>query len=658
MVFSCVPIPFAKNGGFNFQATKFGQFLTRIKKGIQNGVDSVKNFFSENFVNPIKNGLRDSLLSPLDRAAVQPFNRINEELERLTGNNYAGFQASFPLLFSKTDSSVVTARNRLLDVIGRINTSTDNYKIGPFMLGELINMAVSADSLAKAMREFEQHTDNLSGLGGAGNALTLERLYGNVPFPNVTVNVTTSEIVSPNLSFIAYPVVDVGYTIVINSIEKIVVDKNFTSAPAGTVSVDVSTDNVKVTTASVATLNLANCLLDSSGTIKLDSNMYISVNGEVRQVNTINSLGDYLTVYNPFYNSTSGQTFFKETSFNVNTAFASTSTNQQLKLRTSFVANSICLDNVITGQGTTFTSSLQANNKILYDAREYIVVSVTDTTIVVDDYLRATKNFPVYKVTEEIPFIGLDDDLVDPDGIINAFTLPGSITGDPNFMDGLTTRVRRANGVYQTVSASKPTDAAQSLFQDELMRRVKEELNQMKYNLRNDAIRSLSDAQTVTALNDSINRITTIKSEVRNIIEQDIAVLNQAKSLVQGMVKLFSLSCSKKKRKDTGTPNDSDEYLDIILYPNPERQGCDATGSDFIEILDDFDSDYNDPGFNNNPVSVDTTIPTLNGLDDLDGITGPFPRQTTGTGEGEADTGVDNQNPDVNVPEDPCAKPC
>jgi len=658
MVFSCVPVPFAKNGGFNFQASKFGQFLSKIKSGIERGVDSVKNFFSENFVNPITNGLRDSLLSPLDKAAVQPFNKISEELERLTANDYAGLQASFPALFSKTDPSVVSARNTLLSVIGKINTGTDNYKIGPFMLGELINMAQSADSLAKTMREFEQHTDNLSGLGGAGNALTLERLYGNVPFPNSTVNIASSVIVSPNLSANVYPVVDIGDSIVINSAEKIVVDKNFTAAPSGTVSVDVSTNNVKVTTASVGTLNLASCLLDSSGTIKLDSNMYIKVNGEVRQVNTINSLGDYLTVYNPFYNTASGQTFYKETSFNVNTAFATTSTNQQLKLKTSFVANSICLDNVITGQGTTFTSSLQANNKIYYDAREFIVVSVTDTTIVVDDYLRATKNFAVYKVTEEIPFVGLDDDLVDPDGVVNAFTLPGSITGDPNFMDGLTTRVRRANGVYQVVSASKPTDAAQSLFQDELMKRTREILNQMKYDLRNEAINGLSESDTVTTLNNTINRIKSVKNEIRNIIEQDIAVLNQAKNLVQGMVKLFSLSCSKKKRKDTGAPTDSDEYMDIILYPNPERQGCDATTSDIIEILDDFDEEYNDPGFTNNPINIDTTIPTIGALDDLDGLTGPFPRQTTGTGEDEADTGVDNQNPDVNVPEDPCAKPC
>ena len=137
---------------------------------------------------------------------------------------------------------------------------------------------------------------------------------------------------------------------------------------------DTVTDNVKVTTSDVGVLNLANQLISTSGTITLNTNMYISVNGEVRQVNTINSLGDYLTVYNPFYGSATANTLFVETSFNVNTAFATTKTDQEIKVQTSFVCNSVCLDNVITGIGTTFTSDLQANNKIFYDGREYIVV--------------------------------------------------------------------------------------------------------------------------------------------------------------------------------------------------------------------------------------------------------------------------------------------
>jgi hypothetical protein len=656
MVFSCVPIPFAKNGGFNFAASKFGKFLSSIKGTIQRGVDGVKDFFAQNFINPIRDGIRDSLLSPLDKAATTPFNQINQELDRLTANNFAGLEASLPLLFSSTEPSVVTARNSLLNAVGKINSSVDNYKIGPFMLGELINMAEDADSLARAMREYEQHTDNLSGLGGSGTALELQRLYGNVLYDGARVNVSSTTI-TPNLSAAAYPIVDIGDTITINSFTKTVIDKNFTAESNGSVSVDVVSDNLKVISSSIQTLNLANVLLNVNGTLKLDKNMYISVNDEVRQVNSINSMGDYLTVYIPFTNSIVNQPLFKETSIVVDTAFNSPGTNLELKVQSSFVCNSICLDNVITGIGTSFTTELQANNKILYDAREYIVVDVTDTTIVVDDYLRATKNFAVYKVTNETPFVGLDEDLVDPDGIVNAFTLPGSITGDPNFMDGLTTKVRRANGVYQTVSASTPKDAAQALFQDALMRRTKEILNQMKYDLRNEAISKSTTVQTIQLIENNINRIKFTRDQIRNTIEQDIAVLNQAKNLVKGMVKLFSLSCSKKKRKDSG-PNDSDDYLNIILYPNPERQGCDATASDFIDILDDFDSEYNDSGFTNNPVTANTTVPVFSELDDLDGITGQLPRQGTGTGTGEGDTGIDNQNPDVNVPEDPCSKPC
>jgi hypothetical protein len=421
--------------------------------------------------------------------------------------------------------------------------------------------------------------------------------------------------------------------------------------------VDTTTDNVKVTTTSVGTLNLANHLIATSGTIKLNTNMYISVNGEVRQVNTINSLGDYLTVYNPFYESAVANTFYVETSFNVNTAYTTTKTDQELKVQTSFVCNSVCLDNVITGVGTTFTSDLQANNKIYYDAKEYIVISVTDTTIVVDDYLRVTKNFAVYKVTDEIPYIGLDEDLVDPDGIVNAFTLPSTITGDPNFMNGFTTRVRRANGIYQTVSAASPTDAAQSLLQDKLMEKVRENLNQMKYDLRDDAIRNLTDAEVISRINNSITRFKNIKNEIKDIIAQDKAVLNAVKSLLKGMIKLFSLACSKKKKKG-GEATDSDEYLNLILYPNPERQGCDANTSDFIIVLDDFDDEYNDPGITLPTFSSNTNITPITDFDDRNLVGGTLPNQGTGIGDGEGNVGVDRGDPDVNVPEDPCAKPC
>jgi hypothetical protein len=656
-MFSCLPVPFAKNGGLNFADTKLGKALSDLAKSAKRGVDAFRNGLNE-FVNKITGGIRDSVLGPLDRATGGFFNDVNAFFDKFTGpDGQIRLEAALPNLFGRTGGAISNVRTQLLNTLGSVQQNSNTYKIGGFSIGELVNLTEESDSLARAMRDFQTHTDNLSGTGGAGTALEIQRLYGNVVFTGATANIASSNQVSPNLSATVYPVIELGDLIIIDNQPRIMIDKNFTAAPSGTVSVDTTTDNVKVTTTSVGTLNLANHLIATSGTIKLNTNMYISVNGEVRQVNTINSLGDYLTVYNPFYESAVANTFYVETSFNVNTAYTTTKTDQELKVQTSFVCNSVCLDNVITGVGTTFTSDLQANNKIYYDAKEYIVISVTDTTIVVDDYLRVTKNFAVYKVTDEIPYIGLDEDLVDPDGIVNAFTLPSTITGDPNFMNGFTTRVRRANGIYQTVSAASPTDAAQSLLQDKLMEKVRENLNQMKYDLRDDAIRNLTDAEVISRINNSITRFKNIKNEIKDIIAQDKAVLNAVKSLLKGMIKLFSLACSKKKKKG-GEATDSDEYLNLILYPNPERQGCDANTSDFIIVLDDFDDEYNDPGITLPTFSSNTNITPITDFDDRNLVGGTLPNQGTGIGDGEGNVGVDRGDPDVNVPEDPCAKPC
>lgn len=664
-MFTGKPIPFAKLGGM-FANTKLGKFLSDIKKDVVTKADSVKQFFATNFINPLLNKLNS------ENFISSPLNDLNQELEFLTANNYTGMQAALPLLFSNTTPSVVTARNELLSRLGQvkdINTSS-NYKLGPFTIGELSSMADEADSLARALQEMEEHTNNLSGLGGAQVKFRLERITGNLTLQNTSVHIVSTNVVYANLSQSTYPVVNIGDTIVVDTEERVVIDKKFTPTFDGTVSIDTSANSYKVTTTSLATLNLASCNLSvnggigviETGNLVLGKGMFVSINSEVRQVNTINALGDYLTVYAPFDNSVTGALLLKETSFNVNTAF--TFTNERLiAVKTSFVANSLCLDNVITGQGTTFTSQLQPNNKIIYDTKEYIVKSVTNTTIEVDDdWLRYTVNFPIFKVVEEIPFLDLTEDLVDPDGILTAFTLPGQIMGDENVLVGLTTRVRRANGTYQSVSASKPTDAAQALFQQALMRRTKEILTQMKYELRNDAIRTLTSTQLVQRINETETRIRTIKNDIKDVIEQDIAVLNQVKSIVKGMIKLFSMSCSKKKRKDGGgNATDSDDYLDLILQPNPDRQGCDATASDFIDILDDFDKEYNDPNLTTpNIPDIDTDIPSANNLfDGLDSISGPFPRQDGNPAGGDVIGGdIDDQNPDVVIPEDPCAKPC
>lgn len=659
IMFTGVPIPFAKPGGMFSAGGPLGSFLADLKRFAKNKADAAKSFFAESFINP----LREKILPGADGFLSSPFNDINQWFDENTSNNFAGLEASLPYLFSNSSPSIVAAKNDLLARIGKVSGSQSEYRIGPFTLGELSNVAEDSVSLARSLREMEQHADNLCGLGGDDIRFSLQRIYGNVEFTGATVNIASSNAVTPNLSSSAYPVVNIGDIIVINTQPRVVLSRTFTPTVSGNVSVNIASDNVRVTTASLSSLNLANCLLSTGSTLLLSPGHFISINNEIRQVHTINAVGDSLTVTLPFYNSTTAQVLQKETSFNVNTNFTSTLTNQNIHLKTSFTANSLCLDNVITGRGTTFTSSLSANDRIFYDNQEYMVSGVTDTTITIgdEDWLRDTSNFPVYKIVGETPYLDLTEDLVDPDGILTAFTLPGQILGDETYLNGLQVRVRRADGSYAVVDASKPTDAAQTLFQKELLRRSRDILNQMKNDLRDDALRSLTSSQVVTQISGTINRLAILRSNVENIVNQDIAVYNQVKSIVKGMLRLFSLSCSKKKRKDNGgNPTDSDDYLSLILKPNAGRQGCSANTSDFIGFLDDFDLDYNDPNTssNNRPV-LDTTIPPTNLFDGFGSLIGPFPRQPGAPEGGDVlGGGIDNQDPNVNVPEDPCAKPC
>jgi hypothetical protein len=213
--------------------------------------------------------------------------------------------------------------------------------------------------------------------------------------------------------------------------------------------------------------------------------MAITVNDEIRTIQSINVAGDYLLVDLPFDSSVTGATLYKETSFIVNTAFTTTKTNEIVYRRTPFVCNSECLDTVITGNGTTWTSQLEVGNKIIYDTKEFIIEEVTDTTITVNDQLTLTRNLPVYKVNNEIEVMSIGED-IDPDEIINGFSMIETMTGDPNFMKGVKSRVRLANGKYTSVATENPTDAAQSLFKKELLVQAKDALQRMKYDL-NDA---------------------------------------------------------------------------------------------------------------------------------------------------------------------------
>ena len=324
-----------------------------------------------------------------------------------------------------------------------------------------------------------------------------------------------------------------------------------------------------------------------------------------------------------------------------------------------FIANSLCLDNVITGRGTSFTSYLAANNKIYYDEKEYFVISVTDTTIVVDEPLRFTNNFPIFKVTGETASLNFAEDSNSPDDILSTFSLVGQLTNDKNFLNGFTTTVRRANGTYQTVNASNASDSAQSLLQAELLRRGNSLLTEMINDLRGDAINKLTTSQVVAQIQGFDTRITNIRNDVKDVIEQDLAVINKVKGLLKGLIKLFTTSCSKKKRKDGDAT--SDDYLDLILVPNPERQGCDATTSDFTDILDDIDVEFNDPQITN-PNTFDPpsgTIPQNDMLNPGDQLVGPYPgRPVIGVDDDGLSNNLDNNDPNIKAPEDPCAKPC
>ena len=675
-MFTGKPIAFSK-GAFGSLGGKFEELSKKISESVKKGKEWLNNF-KKDFINPLLNGtiiteykrdangniLRDENGNALVKKStnfISPLSELNAKIDKYTENNYAGLQAALPGLFSNTEPTIVAARNNLLDKLGKADQAA-SYRIGPFTIGELSEIGTAADtSFVQTISDFTDHTNQLAGVSYDSVKFTLQRIYGDVSVAGATANIISSTVVSPNLRSTVYPATNIGDLVIINSEERRVIDKGFTSAPSGTVSVytDTVANSVTVTSASVATLNLADCLLSSTGTLKVGPGTFINVNNEIRQVNSINALGDYLTVYIPFRNTATAQPFFKETTFTVNTAFATTATDQTVKIKSEFIANSLCLDNVITGRGTSFTSYLAANNKIYYDEKEYFVISVTDTTIVVDEPLRFTNNFPIFKVTGETASLNFAEDSNSPDDILSTFSLVGQLTNDKNFLNGFTTTVRRANGTYQTVNASNASDSAQSLLQAELLRRGNSLLTEMINDLRGDAINKLTTSQVVAQIQGFDTRITNIRNDVKDVIEQDLAVINKVKGLLKGLIKLFTTSCSKKKRKDGDTT--SDDYLDLILVPNPERQGCDATTSDFTDILDDIDVEFNDPQ-TTNPNTFDPppgNIPQNDMLNPGDQLVGPYPgRPVIGVDDDGLSNNLDNNDPNIKAPEDPCAKPC
>ena len=625
-----------------------------MKNFFDKGADIVSNFFKQYFRNPLVDGFkqfRKEVLDPVQEFFATPFDWFNEEFDKYGANNYAGLNERFPYIAGNT--SVQATFNALELSLGKAQNFADNYQIGPFTFGQLATIAQNA-SLQASIQQFRDHTDALSGVKSK-MAYDLITLYGNVASVGATANIASSNVVTPNLSSTAYPIFDYGDTIIIDTQTKVITEKVFAAHASGSVSIDISTNNVKVTTANVGTLNLMNCLLSSSGTINLNTNMAITVNDEIRTIQSINVAGDYLLVDLPFDSSVTGATLYKETSFIVNTAFTTTKTNEIVYRRTPFVCNSECLDTVITGNGTTWTSQLEVGNKIIYDTKEFIIEEVTDTTITVNDQLTLTRNLPVYKVNNEIEVMSIGED-IDPDEIINGFSMIETMTGDPNFMKGVKSRVRLANGKYTSVATENPTDAAQSLFKKELLVQAKDALQRMKYDLNDAKTRGMNDASLNVAINRTITNFKNTKADIIAAVERDKQIIKNVKNFVSALGKLFSLACGKKKKKKGDSS--SDDYLNIITVPYPVEDGCDATTGQFINILDDFDSEFNQDGFVGPTINANTSIAATNQFDGSDVIIGPLPNQTQGTGTGESNVGIDGRDPSVTVPEDPCSKPC
>jgi len=637
LTFSATPIPF---GAGKFPPQSLKDIIKKIQENIKNG-KTFLNGLKDKFTNPLKTSLQEA-----DKA-----------IKKFTENGFQGLKDALPDLFAKT-GSVATARDTLLGYLGNAQNAASTTFLGMPMS----QWATLGNTLYEATQSFSNHTNELSGVNTEDKVLTLQTLYGNVVISGASVNIASTNVASANLSKSVYPSMNIGSTVVVNSQERMVIGKTYTSAGAGTVSVDILTDNTKITTASVATLNLANIVLATGSTLKIAAGMYINVNSEIKQVNTINALGDFLTVTRPFRNSNAGATLYKETGFVVNTAYSTTSTDMTISIKTPNIANTLCLDNVITGNGTTFTSSLTANNKIYYGGKEYFVISVTDTRITVDEAIGSTSNEIVYKVTAETPVMRITDSN-SPGDILAAFDGLDQLTTsmDSNLTDGMTTRYMTSDGTYSTIDCATPVHVTQSLTKPEYVNAVTRTLQGLLDDLNNDAIRALSDSELVAYLNQQTNEINAVKNKLMDSINQDLAAINAVKGMLAGLLKLFQASCSKKKKGDDpeNPDNTSDDYLKLILKVDPLTQGCSATESDFIDTLDTADAEFKGYTYTTPNVAVPTIAASTppDQFDDADYTYGLQQQQNAG---GDGDVSIDN-SPDSLLPAktvDPCTQPC
>ena len=644
ITFTGKPIPFAKIGGFPPDSLK--KIIEDIKKAIEDGKSALS-------------ALKAEFHNALDKYVDKPLKNAVESLDNLTANGFAKLQTALPGLFAKT-GSVATARQALLDRIGSV-TAYANDANNKILGMNLSDWSMMGNTLYDSVQTFKNHTNQLSGVQTEDKYLTLETFYGKVQVSNGTVNVSSgSNVAYANLSQSTYPSINVGDTLTINTQIKVVTGLSYNSVAGGTVSVTAGDYNV--TTSSVATLNLANITL-GSGSLKLEPDMYIKVNNEIKQIESINAYGDYLTVYSAFRDNASAKTLYTEVGFTVNSNFTTTNTGALLYKTTAFCANSECLGNIIYGQGTTFTSNISIGEKVYYDEQEYIVVSVTDTAIEVDAPLRYLNDEMIYKVIGEQAVFKITDTM-NPDDILATFdaadTMTSSFGGD--YIKGLTTRFRSATGEYMQVEAYKPVHVTQSLQKPELTRAVTRTMQSLIDDLQDDAIRHLSDGELISYLEQRTQEIDDLKNRLLDSVNQDIAAFNAIKGLLQGLLKLFQTSCSKKKKGDDPENPDtsSDDYLQLITIPNATRQGCSATESDLIDLLDSADQEYKN--YNPSDVEVDvgpvTDTDTNDFLEDNNTLFVPERNDTDTTGLTDIELDGDPEDTLPVKTIDPCTQPC
>jgi hypothetical protein len=633
ITFTGAPIPFGKIG---FPPKQLQDIIDKIKKDIQNG----KSFL---------NGLKDEFKLPADiQTALE---EADANLKKFTENNFQGLKDSLPDLFAK-GGTVEAARNRLLDVLGQAQDAQSQEFLGM----PISQWSVLGNTLYEATQSFGNHTRELSGVQTEDKVLTLQTLYGNKIIPNATVNLASTTAVA-NLSKTSYPIVKIGDTVVFSNLEKTVVGKTYL-ATGQLVSCNTSESNTKIYVANPGSFNFLTYTL-GSGSLKIQPGMYLKVNDEIKQIENIDESGEFVTVAAPIRNSFTSVQLNIESGFVVNTAFASVATDQLVRVKSELVASSLCLSNVITGNGTTFTSSLTVGDKIYYDEREFFVLDVTDTSITVDDsLLAAPEPRRIFKVTKETAVMRIVESN-SPDDILAAFDGLDQLSTnyDAPLTEGLTTRYRKSDGTYATVDASKPISVTQSLQKPQLVNAVTRTLQKLLDEFQNQAIQALSDSEIVNYLEEITDELDEKRRELLDSIEQDLAAINAVKGLLKGLLKLFQASCSKKKKgDDPENPDDSsDQYLRLILTPNPTRQGCDATVSNLPELLDEADAEYKQ--FPVPPVDTDLDPPPqLEIVPDFNDVDYAYRPQTPAGGDG--DIGVDGDPNLGPKPVDPCTQPC